>query len=271
MIAPPRAMRSACPVGCMLQIGSPRCRLSAARCQLGRNARTHARAARGVGMAQAAAARKTQQVPPARHTTYRTHVTATGFTSTDRSVGCLYVLRCTLSLPHCCPPHCCLPHIVSAALCLPHVISAALLSAACCLCCAVVRRMFALLHCCPPHVVRCISAALRSFAFCVLHVVFRTMSAACCLLHVVCSMSSVACCMVSAACCLLHVRLHRVCCTPSSELNGVSRWLSLACCESLVVCQMLSVECFMLSLACCPLHSVRRTLSAARCPLHVFC
>ncbi len=221
--------------------------LSAARCQLGRNARTHARAARSVGMAQAAAAaRKTQEVPSAWRTTSRTHVTTTGFTSTDRplAVVCspLHVVsaaRClcrtvvrrtvvcrTLSLLHvvsagllsaaCCPLlHFCLPHVVSAALsslphccpphcCLPHVVSAALS---------------------PTHVVRCILAALRSFAFCLLHVVFRTISAACCLLHVVCSMSSVACsmlslsaarcaklyllhvvsCMLSASCCLLHV------------------------------------------------------------------
>ena len=61
MIARPRAMR--CPVCCRPQLTSPRRPLSAARCQLLRNARTHARAARGAGMAQAAAARKKQEVP----------------------------------------------------------------------------------------------------------------------------------------------------------------------------------------------------------------
>jgi hypothetical protein len=237
MIAPPRAMRSACPVGCMLQIGSPRCRLSAARCQLGRNARTHARAARGVGMAQAAAARKTQQVPPARHTTYRTHVTATGFTSTDRSVGCLYVLRCTLSLPHCCPPHCCLPHIVSAALCLPHVISAALLSAARCLCRTVVRRTVVCRTLSLPH---CVCRMLSLLHFCPPHVVSAALSSAACLL----------CCTVvrrtsSAAFRLLYVRLHFVCCTLCSE----------RCLLHVVSC-MLSAPCRLLHVAWCPLHVV---------------
>jgi hypothetical protein len=165
----------------MLQVRSPHCRLSAPRRLLGRNARTHARAARSVGMAQAAAARKKQEVPSAWRTASRTHVTATGFTSTDRSVGCLYVLRRTvvsaallsaalLSLLHCCPLH---------------IVSAALLSAARCP-----------PHCCPLHLgcftFVCISSALRSFAFRPLYVVLNDvccmLSLACCLLHVVCCM-----------------------------------------------------------------------------------
>jgi hypothetical protein len=48
-------------------------------------------------MAQAAAARKKQEVPSARRTASRTHVTATGCTSTDRSVGGLSAARCALS------------------------------------------------------------------------------------------------------------------------------------------------------------------------------
>ncbi len=44
--APRAAMRLACPVGCVLQLKSPRCRLSAARRLLGRSPRTHARACR---------------------------------------------------------------------------------------------------------------------------------------------------------------------------------------------------------------------------------
>ena len=50
MIARPRPMR--CPVCCRLQLGSPRCPLSAARCQLARNARTQCRYGAGGGGGQ---------------------------------------------------------------------------------------------------------------------------------------------------------------------------------------------------------------------------
>jgi hypothetical protein len=63
----------------------------------GTHARTHARAALGVGMAQAAATRKAQEVRSLWLSASRTHVTATGFTSTDRSFCRLSAVRCTLS------------------------------------------------------------------------------------------------------------------------------------------------------------------------------
>jgi hypothetical protein len=81
-------------------------------------------------MAQVTAATKKQEVPSARRTTSRTPDIATGFTSTDRSVGCRCVVGSKLPAARA-PPHEVMRRHVAAVLAVCCVSSAALLSQSC--------------------------------------------------------------------------------------------------------------------------------------------